>query len=160
MQTRLFERLFRVSESRDRQSGGAGLGLSLCREIALAHGRATETSIIGCQRHDVPPHHPGPGGGQRFRVVLPAGKLKKVWRFLQRIVSNGLALKTAILRGDELKKFPHACKPETNGSTSLLSATSSASTSRELFSFAHSFESAIRRGSRSSTTVLQRKMLS
>ena len=27
MQTRLFERFFRVSESRDRQSGGAGLGL-------------------------------------------------------------------------------------------------------------------------------------
>jgi two-component system, OmpR family, heavy metal sensor histidine kinase CusS len=37
MQTRLFERFFRVSESRD-QSRGAGLGLSLCREIALAHG--------------------------------------------------------------------------------------------------------------------------
>jgi two-component system, OmpR family, heavy metal sensor histidine kinase CusS len=38
MQTRIFERFFRASESRDRQSGGAGLGLSLCREIALAHG--------------------------------------------------------------------------------------------------------------------------
>jgi two-component system, OmpR family, heavy metal sensor histidine kinase CusS len=38
MQTRLFERFFRASDSRDRQSGGAGLGLSLCREIAFAHG--------------------------------------------------------------------------------------------------------------------------
>jgi two-component system, OmpR family, heavy metal sensor histidine kinase CusS len=38
MQTRIFERFFRASESRDRQSGGAGLGLSLCHEIALAHG--------------------------------------------------------------------------------------------------------------------------
>jgi two-component system, OmpR family, heavy metal sensor histidine kinase CusS len=38
MQTRIFERFFRTSDSRDRQSGGAGLGLSLCREIAFAHG--------------------------------------------------------------------------------------------------------------------------
>ena len=37
MQTRIFERFFRTSDSRDRQSGGAGLGLSLCREIAFAH---------------------------------------------------------------------------------------------------------------------------
>ena len=37
-QTRIFERFFRASDSRDRQSGGVGLGLSLCREIALAHG--------------------------------------------------------------------------------------------------------------------------
>ncbi|CAN5734393.1 hypothetical protein BH09VER1_BH09VER1_39700 [soil metagenome] len=37
-QRRLFERFFRANSSRDRQSGGAGLGLSLCREIALAHG--------------------------------------------------------------------------------------------------------------------------
>jgi two-component system, OmpR family, heavy metal sensor histidine kinase CusS len=38
MQTRIFERFFRASDSRDRQSGGAGLGLSLCGEIAFAHG--------------------------------------------------------------------------------------------------------------------------
>ena len=133
IQTRLFERFFRVSESRDRQSGGAGLGLSLCREIALAHGRATETSIIGCQRHDVPPHHPDPGAGSVFAWFCRRENWKKVWRFLQRIVSNGLALKTAILRGDELKEFPHACKPETKKTiawTSLLSPTSSASISR------------------------------
>jgi hypothetical protein len=68
---------------------------------------------------DLTPISSGPGSGQRFRVVLSEGKLKKVWRFLQRIVSNGLALKTAILRGDELKKFPHACKPETKNPTAL-----------------------------------------
>jgi heavy metal sensor kinase len=34
----LFDRFFRLDESRDRNGGGAGLGLSLCREIAHAHG--------------------------------------------------------------------------------------------------------------------------
>jgi two-component system, OmpR family, sensor histidine kinase BaeS len=36
-QTRLFERLFRVESSRNRQLGGAGLGLALCQRIVEAH---------------------------------------------------------------------------------------------------------------------------
>jgi signal transduction histidine kinase len=36
-QGRLFERFFRDESSRDRSAGGAGLGLSLCSEIAAAH---------------------------------------------------------------------------------------------------------------------------
>ena len=36
--THLFDRLYRVEPSRSRQFGGAGLGLAICRNIALAHG--------------------------------------------------------------------------------------------------------------------------
>ena len=34
---RLFERFYRGESSRNRESGGAGLGLAICRSIALAH---------------------------------------------------------------------------------------------------------------------------
>ncbi|WP_244797720.1 ATP-binding protein [Caballeronia grimmiae] len=40
----LFDRFYRVDESRSRQSGGAGLGLSLCRAIVTAHGGRIEAA--------------------------------------------------------------------------------------------------------------------
>lgn len=39
---RLFERFYRVDPSRSREQGGTGLGLSLAREIAAAHGGTLE----------------------------------------------------------------------------------------------------------------------
>ncbi len=58
LQPRLFERLFRAESSRNRNTGGAGLGLSLCRTIAQAHsGEITITD--------------SPLGGLTVTVCLP-----------------------------------------------------------------------------------------
>lgn len=56
---RLFERLYRVEGSRSRTSGGAGLGLAICRSIVEAHGG----EIIA---------QASPFGGVWIRVDLPA----------------------------------------------------------------------------------------
>lgn len=57
---RIFERLVRLDASRDRRHGGAGLGLSIARGIARAHGG--ELTFV-----------PRPGRkGALFRLVLPA----------------------------------------------------------------------------------------
>jgi two-component system OmpR family sensor kinase len=56
--SRVFDRFFRVDESRSRDDGGSGLGLSIVAAIAHAHGGnvAVETA---------------PGAGARFTVTLP-----------------------------------------------------------------------------------------
>ena len=49
---KLFERLYRAEPSRARTSGGAGLGLSICKNIVSAHGgeiRATASPMGGLQ---------------------------------------------------------------------------------------------------------------
>ena len=56
---RLFERFFRVESSRNRASGGAGLGLAICRRIVDAHQGSIAASA-------------SPTGGLRVTVVLPA----------------------------------------------------------------------------------------
>ncbi|MBN1380198.1 MAG: HAMP domain-containing protein [Deltaproteobacteria bacterium] len=55
---RLFERLYRVEGSRSRRSGGAGLGLTLCKNIVEAH----EGTISA---------HPSSMGGLLIRISLP-----------------------------------------------------------------------------------------
>jgi signal transduction histidine kinase len=58
--TAVFERFTRLDDARDRQHGGAGLGLAIVAEIAAAHGGSA--SVVDA-----------PSGGARFLVVLPAG---------------------------------------------------------------------------------------
>lgn len=55
---KLFDHLFRVDDSRSRQTGGSGLGLAICQRIVAAH----QGSIAA---------EPSPQGGLRVRVVLP-----------------------------------------------------------------------------------------
>ena len=59
---RLFERFYRVDASRSRESGGAGLGLSIVAAIVAAHGGAVAA-------------RPGSGGGAEFIVCLPVGAM-------------------------------------------------------------------------------------
>jgi two-component system sensor histidine kinase BaeS len=58
---RLFERFYRVEGSRNRAKGGSGLGLSICRSIADAHGG----EIVAA---------PSPLGGLRVSIILPAAQ--------------------------------------------------------------------------------------
>lgn len=46
---KLFDRLYRIDESRSRDTGGSGLGLAICKEIILAHNAEiwAENSIKG-----------------------------------------------------------------------------------------------------------------
>jgi len=72
---RLFERLFRAEESRSRASGGAGLGLSLCKNIAEAHDG------------EITVQH-SPMGGLWFQLRLPAIQVKKTWHHETKLIKQ------------------------------------------------------------------------
>ena len=54
----LFERLYRVDETRNRENGGAGLGLAICKNIVEAHGGSIAAK-------------PSPLGGLWIHVTFP-----------------------------------------------------------------------------------------
>lgn len=56
---RVFDRFYRVEPSRDRATGGAGLGLAIVRRLAAAHGGAATASSAGV------------GRGATFTICLP-----------------------------------------------------------------------------------------
>ena len=60
---RLSERFYRVDGSRSRDTGGTGLGLSIVKHVAQRHGGELEISSE-------------PGKGSRFRLVLPAARVR------------------------------------------------------------------------------------
>ena len=57
----LFEAFYREESSRNRATGGSGLGLALCQRIAAAHGSALRIESE-------------PGRGTRVSVTLPVWK--------------------------------------------------------------------------------------
>ena len=57
---RVFDQFYRAEESRNRETGGAGLGLAIAKGIVAAHG-----GEIGVESE--------PGAGARFWFVLPRG---------------------------------------------------------------------------------------
>ena len=68
----LFDRLFRVEDSRNRAHGGAGLGLALCKSIVEAHGgsiKASASSLGGVAITIDLPVNGSCGGGQKGGVV-------------------------------------------------------------------------------------------
>ena len=55
---RIFDRLYRVDEARDRATGGSGLGLAIARRAAQSLGARIEVEST-------------PGQGSEFRLLLP-----------------------------------------------------------------------------------------
>ena len=60
----VFDRLYRVDPSRDRATGGAGLGLTIARQLVKAHGGDIWAESV-------------PGAGSRFGFDLPGAEFRQ-----------------------------------------------------------------------------------
>ena len=58
LRERVFDRFFRADAARGRGTGGSGIGLSIVREVARAHGGRAWVE-------------PGPSGGSTFSLAIP-----------------------------------------------------------------------------------------
>jgi signal transduction histidine kinase len=67
---RIFDRFYRVDESRNRAEGGYGLGLAICKWIAEAHGGSIHVES-------------SPGTGSTFSVRLPVAPLSAMTRLVE-----------------------------------------------------------------------------
>ena len=54
----IFERFYRVEKSRNRSSGGAGIGLTVVKDLVEVHGGKISVNSQ-------------PGRGTKFKIVLP-----------------------------------------------------------------------------------------
>jgi len=79
-QVRVFDRLYRVDEARDRERGGSGLGLAIVQRAAQALGGRIELESE-------------PGRGSEFRLLLPATR--------QRVASLAHPSRSARARASE-----------------------------------------------------------
>src|SRR5262249_51218091 len=96
----LFERFYRADSARSRRAGGVGLGLSICRWIAGAHGGELSVSSP-------------PGIGSRFTLRVPAAGAQRPLTACPappRQRANGRARRTDLNRG--LTGRPHAARAD------------------------------------------------
>ena len=61
----IFDRFYRTDDSRNRRTGGAGLGLAICKAIADAHGARLEVSSVE-------------GGGSTFALRIPGAGCERL----------------------------------------------------------------------------------
>ena len=83
---RVFERFVRLDESRARDAGGSGLGLSIVREIVRVHGGIGRGRDLALGRRPV---HGAPA--RRLRPDVGQGLPERAFRWLQGGFSDGVA---------------------------------------------------------------------